>query len=160
MTLKSPRGKVAAIDDPPVRDVQAIQQCLVSYCRAIDVKDWNLFAECFTADATAYYDQSKFVAERITSDFALAHDRVRESLHRLSNVNIRVIRGDHAKCSSYVDALLFGDTRLQVIGTYEDQLVRTDRGWKIQHRVFTTIWRDGDPGILNPAGEQQVDGPG
>ena len=81
-----------------------------------------------------------------------AHAGLGHTLHRITNPQIS-IDGNVATARCYVDAiLLFPDHRTGVhaIGFYDDELVRTDAGWKIARRRFTRVLQtsvsEGTPG--------------
>jgi hypothetical protein len=135
-----------------LEEQSAIEHLLIRYCSAIDSKNWGQLESCFAVGATARYDKASFSSDRISADFERAHERVLHSVHRLSNVDVS-LDGERAQARSYVDALLVGDTHLRVVGTYDDCLRRNEDSWQIEQRTFTTIWTEGDRGLLNPVGE-------
>ena len=52
------------------------------------------------------------------------------------------VEGDRAAARAYVDALILAQdnaTGVQAAGFYDDELVRTDAGWRIARRRFTTV---------------------
>ena len=62
-------------------------------------------------------------------------------MHRISNI---VVSGDEERATarSYVDAVLFqpdGQLDVQALGFYDDELLRTDDGWKIDRRQWTAV---------------------
>ena len=132
------------MEAPPAvhRDVE---QVLLRYCRAIDEKDWDLFASCFTDDCRTRYQGREFEGlTRLTDVMRRLHDPLDASLHRLTNVEVTV-EGDLAQARSYVDALLVrtghpAGALHQVAGRYSDELVRVDGAWLIRARVFDAVW--------------------
>lgn len=62
-------------------------------------------------------------------------------MHRLSNIVI-ALDGDRASARTYVDGLILGPDNasgVSAVGFYDDDLIRTDRGWRIARRVFTAV---------------------
>ena len=63
------------------------------------------------------------------------------TMHRLSNQAITV-DGDKATARTYIDGLIMmGDNKsgVNAIGFYDDQIVRTDDGWRIARRRYTQV---------------------
>lgn len=125
-------------------DEQEISAVLIRYATGIDRRDWALFQDCFTHDATTDYGTfgQWNSAAQITAYMKEAHAGVGHTLHRLTNLVITV-RGNFAIARSYVDALLMpgpaGGQAHRGIGLYDDELVKTERGWRISSRRFTPI---------------------
>jgi 3-phenylpropionate/cinnamic acid dioxygenase small subunit len=125
-------------------DEQEIIALLTRYATGIDRRDWPLFQSCFSADARTDYGTfgQWNSAAQITAFMEQAHAAVGHTLHRLSNFTIAAHEeGATARC--YVDALLMpgpqgGDIH-RGIGFYDDELVRTAQGWRIQSRRFTAV---------------------
>lgn len=123
---------------------RAIVAVLLRYATAIDQRDWQLFATCFTDDVEADYGDIGNWRGRdtILEHMRRGHEPIGPTLHRLTNF---VIAGgaDVATAKCYVDALLMHrqshDLFRHAHGWYEDQLVRTDDGWKIRHRRFVPV---------------------
>lgn len=117
-------------------DRDDIVDVLTRYATGIDSRDWALFRSCFTDDAQFDYGaigqwQSP---EAITAYMRASHSG--PSIHRLTNFVIDV-DGDTAAARTYVDAVVMGPKGFGAIenfGWYDDQLVRTDQGWRIRFR--------------------------
>lgn len=63
------------------------------------------------------------------------------TMHRLSNQTITV-DGDSAVARTYIDGLIMvGDNKsgVNAIGFYDDEIVRTDAGWRIARRRYTQV---------------------
>jgi hypothetical protein len=127
-----------------LRDEQEIIALLIRYATGIDRRDWSLFQSCFTQDArTDYGTFGQWAsAAQLTAFMQQAHAAVGHTLHRLSNFAIAA-QGEGAVARSYVDALLMpgsagGDVR-RGIGYYDDELVKTTQGWRIETRRFTAV---------------------
>ncbi|WP_422743638.1 nuclear transport factor 2 family protein [Mycobacterium sp. WMMD1722] len=124
-------------------DRQDITDVLVRYATGIDRRDWPLFRTVFTDDCALDYGDIGIWrgVDEVTEFMDRAHALAGHTLHRLSNVAVTVT-GDTATARAYVDALIFaGDNASAVlaIGFYDDELVRTDAGWRIARRRFTTV---------------------
>ncbi len=124
-------------------DRQDIAEVTVRYATGIDTRDWDLLRTCFTDDCRVDYGR---IGVWDGVDAVIAHmagSRVAtggHSLHRITNQAI-TLKADHAQCRSYVDAVVMAadnKTGHQAVGFYEDELVRTEHGWRIATRRFTT----------------------
>jgi len=68
--------------------------------------------------------------------------------HLMANIDVR-LDGDRATCRTMVTNPQGAATRegglhfFFVGGRYDDDLVRTDAGWKIATRLETTLWFEG-----------------
>jgi hypothetical protein len=121
------------------------------YCWALDTKDWSLLDQVFIEDARAFLIEDlvgrEAIKERI--DGALKHmDRTQ---HVVFNHQIRV-DGDRALCRCYLQAqhvrkAAHGGPNFMIGGRYEDELIRTDDGWRISFRRLVAIWSDGNPSV-------------
>ena len=63
------------------------------------------------------------------------------------------IDGDAATCRCYFQAQHVrhgteGGDNFIIAGRYEDRLVRTAGGWRIEHRVLTVDWTEGNPSVV------------
>jgi 3-phenylpropionate/cinnamic acid dioxygenase small subunit len=127
-----------------VADRIEIEDLLTRYATAVDAKDWDLYASCFTADAFVDYTGAggiKGTVAEVTRWLAQVMPLFPMTQHLITNRAI-VLRGDTATCRSYLfnpmamrrdaaDGLaLFFDG-----GYYNDTLVRTADGWRIAERV-------------------------
>ena len=130
-------------------DERAIERLLVDYARAIDAKEFDRLDAVFLPDAAldfselsgkkgSYAEVKGWLARRM-SRFVALH-------HQLGNVVVSV-DGDRARASAYVRAMHVYDEDgarrwFEIGGIYEDELVRTDAGFRIATRrlrhVFTT----------------------
>lgn len=121
-------------------DRQEIADLLVRYATAIDRRDWALFATCFTEHCHADYGDIGVWdgVDAIAAYMADAHAPMGHTLHRITNQAITVA-ADTAVARSYVDALLvLADTTcVNAVGFYDDELVRTADGWRIDRRQCT-----------------------
>jgi len=119
-----------------------ITEVLLRYATGIDRRDWDLFRTIWAEDLDADYGKrvGHFHSGTEICDFMIAsHARMGSTWHRLSNFVIEV-SGDTATSRTYVHAVLNvdkddRDAWMDVIGHYDDTLVRSDDGWKITRRV-------------------------
>lgn len=123
-------------------DRQDIAEVLVRYATGIDRRDWSLFRTVFTEDCELDYGEiGRWTGvDAVTEFMQQAHAMAGHTLHRLTN-QVITVDGDSAQSRTYVDALIMvGDNQgVNGIGYYDDELVRTDAGWRIARRRFTTV---------------------
>jgi ketosteroid isomerase-like protein len=134
-------------------DVQAIRDLQVAYTYAIDSGDYENLDRIFTADAVGDYDRAGLVegVEAIKALCRQALEPLTAAQHLNANHLVN-ISGDEATASCYLTVHLYredtpGGDHLKMGGRYDDQLVRTDKGWRIKHRKLTLLWSDGNPEV-------------
>ncbi|MCX2965640.1 nuclear transport factor 2 family protein [Gordonia aquimaris] len=116
-------------------DLESIKQLKYRYLRALDTKDWDVFAETLTDDITGEYGSSLNFGNR-----AELVDYMRTSVgpaviteHRVAHPEIDV-EGDCATGRWYLqDRVIVPDFQFMLIGAafYRDRYRRTDQGWRI-----------------------------
>jgi 3-phenylpropionate/cinnamic acid dioxygenase small subunit len=120
-----------------------ISDVLVRYATGIDRRDWTLFRTCFTDDCQADYGDIGVWhdADSLTAWMEKAHAGCGHTMHRITNQDIAT-PGEGATARSYVDAIILAadnQTGTHALGFYDDELVHTERGWKIASRRFTMV---------------------
>jgi 3-phenylpropionate/cinnamic acid dioxygenase small subunit len=122
-------------------DRQDISDLLVRYATGIDRHDWLLFRTVFTDDCHLDYGEIGIWngVDAVTEFMQTSHQGV-QTLHRMSNQAI-VVNGDSAVARTYVDMVMVGAgaSGVNAIGYYDDEIVRTDDGWRIASRRFTSL---------------------
>jgi 3-phenylpropionate/cinnamic acid dioxygenase small subunit len=125
-------------------DKEQIAEVLIRYATGIDSKDWPLFRSCWTDEIDADYQQlGRFSsADALTEVMTRLHENMGPTYHRLSNFVIAV-DGDRATARSYVQAVLMlqpddSTNWVDATGHYDDVLVRSAGGWRINKRVSRT----------------------
>lgn len=130
-------------------DKDAIEQVYVRYCEIVDSKTFDAMDEVFTEDATGDYTQalgpgviSPNRASLIASMHANlgTHSNCAATHHNVGNFRVTVT-GDTAKAKVhyYAEHLGQGDyagEQYSMWGQYEDDLVRTNQGWRVKARVY------------------------
>ncbi|MGE2837009.1 nuclear transport factor 2 family protein [Mycobacterium sp. SMC-4] len=124
-------------------DRQDIADVLTRYATGIDRRDWPLFRTVFTQDCELDYgDIGTWHGVDAVVDFmTAAHEMAGHTLHRITNTAIEV-DGDTATSRAYVDGLILSPDNtsgVNATGFYDDDLVRTDTGWRIRRRRFTVV---------------------
>jgi uncharacterized protein (TIGR02246 family) len=124
-------------------DRQDICELLVRYATGIDRRDWPLFRTVFTDDCELDYGEigAWKGVDAVTDFMEQVHALAGHTMHRLSNQAI-VVDGDKAAARTYIDGLIMtGDNTsgVNAIGFYDDEIVRTDDGWRIARRRYTQV---------------------
>ena len=124
-------------------DRREISDVLVRYATGIDRRDWPLLRSVFTEDCELDYGEiGAFVGvDAVVQFMADTHLWAGHTLHRITNQSVEV-DGDTATARAYVDALIMAQDNasgVDAVGFYDDELVRTDTGWRIRRRRFTTV---------------------
>jgi 3-phenylpropionate/cinnamic acid dioxygenase small subunit len=145
-------------------DKAEIIEILNLYAFALDSHQWDLFDRVFTDDVIAEFGPASAAwlsVAALTSAFALFHDTLDSHQHTMMGHLVHV-DGDQAYAFTYGNWLLVrkaaegGPTWLGT-GWYDDELVRTDRGWRIKHRIARLQSWSGNPLVPQPVGDQAPD---
>tara|TARA_B100001057_G_C22488509_1_gene809266 strand:- start:310 stop:735 length:426 start_codon:yes stop_codon:yes gene_type:complete len=127
-----------------VQDRQAIEALLIRYATAADARDAAMLASCFTADAKAEYGEPigsfDSRAELVGGLMAMLAN-CGETLHYISNVVIEPTKsGAATHCYTHAIVHVPGmDQPMRTAGTYADQLICGDGGWRIAQRVYRGV---------------------
>ena len=124
-------------------DRQDIADVLVRYATGIDRRDWPLFRTVFTDDCELDYGEvgSWRGVDAVTEFMHQAHALAGHTMHRLTN-QVITVDGDSAQARTYVDALIMladNNSGANAAGFYDDEFVRTERGWQIARRRFIQV---------------------
>lgn len=124
-------------------DSQDIRDVLIRYATGIDRRDWPLFRTVFTDDCELDYGEIGHWrgVDAVVEFMVAAHEMAGHTLHRITNDAVSV-DGDAATAHTYVDALIMSQDNtsgVNAAGFYDDELIRTDTGWRIRRRRFTTV---------------------
>lgn len=124
-------------------DRQEISDVLVRYATGIDTRDWPLFRTVFTDDCELDYGEigTWRGVDAVVEFMTAAHEMAGYTLHRITN-QAATVDGDTATARAYIDALIMSQDNtsgVSAAGFYDDELVRTDTGWRILRRTFTPV---------------------
>jgi len=124
-------------------DRQDISELLVRYATGIDRRDWPLFRTVFTDDCQLDYGEiGAWQGVEAVADFMeKVHAMAGHTMHRMSNQAITV-DGDKATARTYIDGLIMAadnKSGVNAIGFYDDEILRTDDGWRIARRRYTQV---------------------
>ena len=124
-------------------DRQEISDVLVRYATGIDTRDWPLFRTVFTDDCELDYGEigTWRGVDAVVDFMTAAHEIAGYTLHRITN-QAATVDGDTATARAYIDALIMSQDNtsgVSAVGFYNDELVRTDTGWRIRRRTFTPV---------------------
>lgn len=124
-----------------------VREVLEDYLGALDRKDWDAIAACFTDDARSQYNLEPGWLEggKGVADWLHVVAAYNATNHGLSNAKIEV-EGQQAYSESLVVATLHegghGRGRVLVRGiSYQDWLVKVEDQWKIRKRIHQPTWQ-------------------
>lgn len=119
-------------------DRLAITDVVNRYAEAIDRRDWDLLRTCFAPDGRIRGPRHELVGpDAIVADMQATTGATATTQHFIGNVRVEV-DGDRAQARSYLIATSShpGTRALRRMhATYEDELIRTDEGWRIALRT-------------------------
>ncbi len=150
-TLESGTWEDAVPSD--AEDVVAIQQVLVRYTLALDTGRPDLLAGCFAEGAQV---QLSDVYVMSAADFVKTAgqglERFGATQHILGLPSIHV-QGDKAwsRCYFFAQHIRaeMSPSAFLIGGWHDDELIRTEIGWRITRRRGCPLWGDGNADILD-----------
>jgi ketosteroid isomerase-like protein len=125
-------------------DEIAIQQTINRYSEAASRADWERVLSTFTTDASweipvfsAVYREHAAIRTAMAGFVGQMAYFVQINAPALISVNGEraTARSIIRECGKFADR----DEALEILGLYEDELTRTDQGWKFTRRVFQLI---------------------
>ncbi len=124
-------------------DRQDIADVLLRYATGIDRRDWTLFRTVFTDDCELDYGEvgAWKGVDAVTEFMQQAHALAGHTMHRLTN-QVITVDGDSAQARTYIDALIMladNTSGVNAAGFYDDDIVRTEDGWRIARRRFLQV---------------------
>jgi ketosteroid isomerase-like protein len=152
-----------------LKDERAIQRVYLRYCDVIDSKDFDRLDEVFTADCVGdYRDSHGTVQEGLAPLLVHLHTNLGlgstcgATHHNVLNFRIDST-GDTATAVVHFYAVhrgagVMAGKLYSVWGRYEDELLRTEQGWRICRRRYRNYVTEGDKAVIRNA-VPQVEAP-
>ena len=133
-------------------DHQAIANTLALHSRGVDRADYALLRSAYADDAAVAYGFFEGDADTFCRILAGAQAAGAVTLHRTSNMWIR-LEGDAARSESYVVVYTEGaegeaPVQRLIGGRYLDRHVRTATGWRLAHRTYVLDWNINRPSTV------------
>lgn len=146
------------------QDKAEIVERLNLYGVALDAHRWDLFDQIFTDDVVAEFGPAGAAwtgLDEFTRSFAEFHELLDSHQHTTMG-HVVTVDDDQARAFSYGNWLLVRHAAedgpyWQGTGWYDDELVRTDAGWRIRHRVCRLVAWSGNPAVPEPRGDHNPD---
>ena len=133
------------------------------YAIGVDSRQWRLFDQVFTPDAVTDFGGPAMFSglATIKQMFEVIHAPFDATQHATRGHHVTV-SGDSATCLSYFHARFLrnvgeDDNMYEASGWYDDRLIRTAAGWRIQHRTCRTVWSGGNPAVLQTTPDVHVE---
>ena len=155
---------MAAEHNTVASDKVEILEALNLYGFALDARRFDLFDRVFTEDVVAEFGPAGAAwtgLENFKRSFAEFHAQLDSHQHTMMGQVVH-LDGDTAHAFSYGNWLLVraaaeGGPTWTGTGWYDDELVRTEDGWRIKHRVCRLQSWTGNPGVPEPNHEHNPD---
>jgi hypothetical protein len=142
-------------------DKLAAAETLYRFAAGIDLKDDDLLASAFAADAVSDFRPAAAKAgfeypvlqgrENIVAALSGSLKSL-ETTHSVSNPRV-IVDGDLARLDALVEAqhVPAADPSRHYLmkNRYDVELVRQDDAWVIQRVTIDNVWRSGDPAVLS-----------
>jgi 3-phenylpropionate/cinnamic acid dioxygenase small subunit len=141
-----------------IADRFEIDDLLTRYATALDTQDWDLYATCFTPDASIDYSSSggiKGKLPEVKAWLAQIMPTFPMTQHLVTN-RVIAVQGDTATCRSYLfNPMGLPDDANRLLlffegGYYNDKLVRTPEGWRICERIEESAYSTRLHRIMEP----------
>jgi SnoaL-like domain len=131
-------------------DSQAIANALAVHSRGVDRADVNLLSSAYHADATVNYGFFEGPASQLATILSEAQKAGHVTLHRTSNMWIRLEGGDSARSESLIIAYAETPdgnrwTQRLIGGRYLDTHAKRDGSWRLTHRHYVLDWNINRP---------------
>ena len=137
-------------------DREDIIEVLNLYGFAMDTRAWHVFDRIFMPDCDVDYGPRSSWRDReaFKADFGTFHELFDATQHVMTNHLVHV-EGDRASAHTYGSWRLIrhaaGDPPVwDGTGYYDDELVRTAKGWRIARRVCRVVFWTGNPKVQTP----------
>lgn len=146
-----------------LEDRTAIVDVVITYATSIDEADWQGLASVFTDPVHVDFSEAGLPAADFPRETFIAFAAqglegwdARQHISPNHRVVFDDTDPDRAICHSYMYAqhYLKGSANGGVYlmrGSYDNSMVRTDQGWKIERVVQHLSWIEGDPNALQNA---------
>lgn len=121
-------------------DIEAIKHLRGRYSRAVDTKQWDVYAASLTEDAVLTADSG--VNEGRDSIVAVVSGALATAttVHHQHTPEIEITGPDTATgIWAMQDVVQIGTFVLRGFGHYHEEYVRTPEGWKIQRSTLTRV---------------------
>ena len=133
-------------------DRAAIGDVILRYSRALDRRDWDEVASCFTSGAYADYGLFKGDIDEVVASIRQGLELFDRTMHFMEPRVIE-LSGDTARAETYAHAYhrrTDGGERKELLVRlrYLDELVRDGEGWLIQRRTVEYVFGREDEVVL------------
>lgn len=144
-------------------DFDAITRLRYEYAFGIDTRDFGLlrsvFADEVYMDFSSYNDRpaASVAADDWVAGCAMLFNGLDATQHSMTNPLVDVADDDHATQRMAMQAAHFLDgIEFTIGGWYQDSLIRTADGWRINAVTLNVTWRRGDESIMAAAVERSA----
>lgn len=121
-------------------DEVAIQQTINRYSVAASKRDWDAIIATYAPDGVWELSGGrKFQGRAAIREAMLGTSSASEYNFQINAPAVITVDGDHATATSVIregGKVAGNDEAFEVLGFYEDKLVRTTEGWRFAHRHF------------------------
>ncbi len=153
---------MASSDNTSLLDRAAISDVVYAYATGLDRGDWPLFRSIFMDTIEMDFRSvglrsGTYEAERWVADAKRLFAGFETTQHTSTN-HVFDLRGDEATCISNMQAEHFikresedefddGANRWTIGGYYENELIRTEDGWKLSRVTLNVTWQTGNADV-------------
>jgi 3-phenylpropionate/cinnamic acid dioxygenase small subunit len=143
-----------------LEDEHLIKQVYTRYCDVIDTKTFDQLSDVFTEDCIGdYRDTNGQIREGLAPLVSGLYVTMGPDSccgathHNVLNFRIQSDGSDHATAQVHFYAVHRGVRAMEgelftCWGEYDDELTRTDQGWRVSRRKYTNFVVDGNKGVI------------
>lgn len=136
-------------------DLEAIQQTINRYSEGASRRDWDQAIATFMPDAVWEVEGAGLrLAGHAEMRPGFPHAvSLTDFLVQLNAPAVITVNGDHATASSVIreaGKVKNSEEWFDVLGIYQDRLIRTPEGWRFTHRTFKLIGTTNKGSIPEP----------
>lgn len=134
-------------------DKSDIAELIFTVARAMDARDWELLTACFTPEPDGDFANGDAQGlDAVITEYKNFLTPLDVTQHLVSNIVI-THHNDTAVSHATFEAQHLrkaadGNGQYILGGNYDDDLVRTSAGWKIQKRRVRGLWSNGDATVF------------
>jgi uncharacterized protein (TIGR02246 family) len=137
-----------------MNDETAIQQLINRYTDGCNRQDWPQVLGTFTEDGVWEAAGSALIGHATIQAAMAGFLGMMDYFVQIASASVITVDRDSASARTTIrEAGKFGgrDEGLEILGYYEDRIVRTGAGWRFAHRKFNTFGMHRFPLLAGPA---------
>jgi hypothetical protein len=133
-----------------LEDIESLKQLKYHYWRHLDLKQWDLLAQLFAADATVCYSSGKYEFKGVEQIMRFLSESLGEArgsvtIHHGHHPEIELLSETTARGTWALYNYMFNvkeNRGIRIGAYYEDTYVKLSGAWKFQHIGYRTLFHE------------------